>query len=143
MIEESGVVVAVETDCLWVETEQKTTCGKCASRNGCGQRLLAKLTGKSNQIRVLLSPQNQQGHRIGDVVRVGIPESVLVNGALAIYMVPVLALVFGAWFGDAIYATEIASALCSLAGLVLGGLAIRIHSFFRQNDSRFCPVLLG
>jgi sigma-E factor negative regulatory protein RseC len=143
MIEESGKVVAVDTDCLWVEAVQKSTCGSCSSRNGCGQRLLAQLTGKSNQIRVPLDQKNTHSFQIGESVQIGIPEYVLINGALAIYVVPLLALIFGAWLGDAFYSTEVASIICALVGFIVAGLAIRLYGVFFRNDPRFSPVLIG
>lgn len=39
---ETGRVVAVDGDGLWLETLKKSTCGQCSARAGCGQQLLAK-----------------------------------------------------------------------------------------------------
>ena len=58
MIVETGTVVAIEADSLWVETIQKTACEVCVAQKGCGTRVLSKLTGKTNRIRVLLQQQS-------------------------------------------------------------------------------------
>jgi sigma-E factor negative regulatory protein RseC len=52
MILETGVVVAVESDGLWVETIQKSACEVCVAEKGCGQKFLSKLAGKTVSIRV-------------------------------------------------------------------------------------------
>ena len=42
MLTETGKVIAIEDDGLWVETLQLSACAQCAARQGCGQRVLAK-----------------------------------------------------------------------------------------------------
>ena len=77
MIVETGTVVAVESDSLWVETIQKTACEACVAKKGCGTRVLSKLTGKTNRIRVL-QQQSADDLVIGQDVSFAIPEDVLV-----------------------------------------------------------------
>ena len=51
MLEETGTVVKIEPDALWVETVQTTTCGSCSARRGCGQRdfvITRRYTGARN-----------------------------------------------------------------------------------------------
>ncbi len=63
MIVETGTVVAIESDSLWVETIQKTACEACVAQKGCGTRVLSKLTGKTNRIRVLLDQAFRRCYR--------------------------------------------------------------------------------
>lgn len=42
MLYETGKVVAVDSDGLWLETLKKSTCAQCSAKAGCGQQLLAK-----------------------------------------------------------------------------------------------------
>ncbi len=44
MIEEPGIVVAVDADGVWVATQRKTTCGSCSAKAACGQGLLNSLS---------------------------------------------------------------------------------------------------
>ena len=97
MILETGTVVAVEADSLWVETIQRSTCEACAAEKGCGQRVLSKLTGKTNRIRVLFGAQSPKKVSPGQSVTIGIPEDVIVSGSILVYLLPVVAAVIGAW----------------------------------------------
>ena len=36
-LSETGRVVAVEPDAVWIEADRSAACGKCAARAGCGQ----------------------------------------------------------------------------------------------------------
>ena len=53
MIRETGTVVAIEDNGVWVETIQQSACQTCVAEKGCGQRLIAKVTGNTTAIRVL------------------------------------------------------------------------------------------
>jgi hypothetical protein len=76
MILESGTVVQVDLDSLLVETIQTSTCDTCVAEKGCGQRVLSKLTGKTNRIRVLFDSQSPKNILPGQSVTIGIPEGV-------------------------------------------------------------------
>ena len=139
MIIETEVVVAVESDGLWVETIQKTACDTCVAQNGCGTRVLSKLTGKTNRIRVIPGGMSLQDIEVGQDVDIAIPEDVIVNGSLLVYLLPICSAIFASWLlgsdGD------FSSMIGALAGLVLGGLVVRGHSKKTKNDSRVNPVL--
>lgn len=140
MILETGTVVAVEADSLWVETIQRSTCEACAAEKGCGQRVLSKLTGKTNRIRVLFDSQSSKKASPGQSVTIGIPEDVIVSGSILVYLLPVVAAVIGAWLvGSQNDALGILGAAC---GLSLGGLIVNLRSKKARNDLRLNPVLL-
>ena len=42
-LSETGRVVAVEPDAVWIEADRSAACGKCAARAGCGQGALSAL----------------------------------------------------------------------------------------------------
>ncbi len=144
MLLEMGKVVAVEPDCLWVETIQKLTCGSCAAQKGCGQSLLAKLGAKSSYLRVLLSEQFAGvNFKQGDQVEIGIPETVVVNGSLVAYGLPLVMFILMAAIGNQVFAHEVYVILLAFAGLVLGGLFVRVAAFFSRNKQQFQPVLVN
>ncbi len=139
MILETGTVVAVESDGLWVETIQKTACEACVAKKGCGTRVLSKLTGKTNRIRVLLNQQPADRLSIGQDVTIAIPEDVIVKGSMLVYMLPVVCALAGAWaFGSA---GDLLSILGAFSGLLFGGLVVSLRSKKTRNDSRLNPVL--
>ena len=132
MIVETGTVVAIESDSLWVETIQKTACEACVAQKGCGTRVLSKLTGKTNRIRVLLGRHSAGAIVIGQDVDIAIPEDVIVKGSLLVYLLPLICAVSGAWLAGA--AGDIGSILGALCGLMAGGLMVNLHSKKTRND---------
>ncbi len=144
MLLEMGSVVAVEPDCLWVETIQRSTCGNCTAQKGCGQSLLAKLGARTSYLRVLL-PEEYRGveFRPGDGVEIGIPESVVVNGSLVAYGLPLLVFILAAAAADQIFANELYVILLAFMGLALGGLWVRKVAFWSRDKEQFQPVLVN
>lgn len=143
MITETGRVVAIEKDCLWVETIQQSACDSCAAQKGCGQRMMARMGGRTTYIRVLLQGKNPAQYQLDDQVQIGIQEEVVAKGSLIVYMVPLLGLVSGTVLGHGWNQTEWLSAIGGLAGFALGGLIVWIHSYMTRNDENLQPVLLG
>ena len=139
MIVETGTVVAIESDSLWVETIQKTACEACVAQKGCGTRVLSKLTGKTNRIRVLLDQYSADAIAIGQDVDIAIPEDVIVKGSLLVYLLPVVCAVSGAWVAGS--GGDMGSILGALCGLFAGGLVVNLHSKKTRNDLRTNPVL--
>ena len=115
MIFETGVVVAIESDGLWVETIQKSACEVCVAEKGCGQKFLSKLAGKTTSIRVLRNKLSPETFSVGQSVTIGIPEDVIVMASLLVYLLPIVGAVCGASiFG----ATDLQSIGGALAGLL-------------------------
>ena len=143
MILETGTVVAVESDVLWVETIQKSACEVCVAEKGCGQKFLSKLAGKTTSIRVLLDKQSQQKFSVGQSVTIGIPEDVIVLASLLVYLLPI----FGAVAGAALVGInggggDLQSIAGALAGLLFGGWLVSLHSRKSRNDLRYNPILV-
>ncbi|MEA1051696.1 SoxR reducing system RseC family protein [Lamprobacter modestohalophilus] len=97
MIEEQGIVVAIEAGIAEVEIVRRSTCGACSARSGCGVSLLDRVLGRRPQ-RLLLADKLKV--RPGDEVIVGIPEGALLKAAVVAYMVPLFGLLAGAILGD-------------------------------------------
>jgi sigma-E factor negative regulatory protein RseC len=143
MILETGTIVAVEPDGLWVETIQKSACEACVAEKGCGQKFLSKLAGKTTSIRVLPDNQPPQTFSVGQSVTIGIPEDVIVLASMLVYLLPI----FGAVLGSTvigIYGSggDLQSIGGALAGLLAGGWLVRLHSKRSRNDLRYNPVLV-
>ena len=120
---ETGRVVAVEHDAVWVEVDRSAACGKCAARAGCGQGALSALlqSGKGRVRAKSGDALAATSCEVGDEVVIQVPESTLLGGTLLIYGAPlltgtVIAMLAANW-GD------LWSALAFAAGL-LGGFAI-------------------
>jgi len=142
MIYESGRVVAIESDSLWVETIQQSTCGSCAAQKGCGQSLLAKIGIKTSYLRVLLDQRKPSDFAIDDEVQIGIPDDIIVKSSLFAYIVPIILLVVFASVAQQFFTNELYVVASGFLGLLLGGVFIQIFSRLHRHDSRYQPVLI-
>lgn len=147
MIEESAQVVAVEGESgeyVWVETQRQSTCGGCAANQACGTATLAKVLGtRRTRVRAI----NQSGAKLGDRVIVGIDESALIRGSLAVYAMPLLTLmgggIVGALLSERLQVTGESLTLgLGIAGLVTGLLWLKGFTRRIRDDSRYQPVVL-
>jgi len=146
MLTETGRVVALEADGLWVETIRQSNSGRCAARKGCGHGLLNRLAdGKRGYIRVLPGEQSLQGLKINDQVIIGIPEEVILRGSFIAYVLPVLGMLAGAVAAAASLpgAGELAALPGAAIGLLTGFLLVRWHGVRHRDDPGFQPVLKG
>jgi len=145
VIEESGQVVEVQGEFAWIESERTSTCGGCAVRKGCGTSAIAKVLG---QRRVRLRVLNRINASVGDDVVIGIAESGLVRGSLAVYAAPLLGLFAGALAGQ-LLGTQVfgmSSDLLAIGGAISGFVAalIWLKRFSRrtEKDTAYQPVVL-
>jgi sigma-E factor negative regulatory protein RseC len=142
MLKEQGIIVAIESDAVWVETIQQSTCNTCVAKKGCGQRLLSKTGVGSAKLRVLVSHNDPTCYKINDQVTLAIPEDVVVNGSLFVYLLPLCTMIVFSGFAHTLLNSEIASVLSGISGFFLGGLLIRYHSVLSKHNPRLQPVLL-
>ncbi|QIB64484.1 SoxR reducing system RseC family protein [Kineobactrum salinum] len=146
MISETGRVVAIERDALWVETIRSSTCGSCAARKGCGHGLLNRIRdGQRGLVRVLPGEYSPASCRVNDQVRIGIPEEVILRGSLVVYMTPLLAMLAAAALGASVWpsAADAAAMAGAVTGLLAGLLAVRLHACYHRRDPGLQPVLVG
>ncbi|BES72486.1 alginate biosynthesis regulator MucC [Marinobacter nanhaiticus D15-8W] len=140
MIEESGTVVALEGDEVWVQTIRQSSCGSCSARKGCGQGALASITdGRANQVRV----RNTCGAGVGDHVVLGIEESQLLRASLLVYALPLLGLLVGALVGAGLWpGLDLAAIASGGLGLTAGFVTLKVVSGGRGQADYLRPVLL-
>ncbi len=135
-------MVAVEPGFVWVETERQTTCGGCSVRSGCGTGVLSRLVGRrQTRVRTI----NSIDAVLGERVVIGLRESALLQGSLAVYLAPLLALLGGAALAET-FAPEPIRDVTTVLGGVLGMAAglIWLRRFGRRVrvDTRYQPVTL-
>jgi sigma-E factor negative regulatory protein RseC len=145
MLVETGRVVAVEADSLWVETVRQTTCGSCSARKGCGHGLMNQISdGHQCLVRVLPGRLSPTDCAVDDEVRISIPEEVVLRGSLVVYVLPLLCMLAAAGAGSylAPQAADGAGALGAIAGLAVGFGLVRWHAWRHRDDCRLQPTLL-
>ena len=137
MLEEEGVVLAVNGNIAEVTTRKKSACGNCAARNGCGTSLVESLfPARTRSFRA----HNGVQARKGDRVVIGLDESALQTASLLIYLVPLLGLIGGAllgtWLGTDGHG-ELSSILGGIGGFFISLAAVRRYSDILARKQAF------
>jgi sigma-E factor negative regulatory protein RseC len=143
VIIESGRIVAMECDGVWVETANQSACGRCSARKGCGQSLLAQVNGHRSYIKAAWNGQTSRNFREGDFISIGVHETAVLRGSLIAYCLPLIGLVGGATLGNAAALSEPGVVAFSIAGLILAAVVVHGLSRFYRDDERFQPVVIG
>lgn len=143
MIIEQGTVAAIEPNCLWVATVRRATCSGCKAEAGCGQSILAKVSGHNPLLRVLLNGEAAEQFKVGDAVAVGVPESLVATGSLISYLLPLLGLLVTAGIAHHLLASDGITALAALLGLVVSGALLRRLAWLLRDNPRMQPVLIS
>ncbi len=129
MLTETGRVIAVDDDGLWVETLKKTVCSGCAARHGCGQRLLARTSQNLSLIKALFRRDGpDEIWSVGDTVAIGLEETALLKAALFVYLGPLVSLLVFVLVGAGLGLPDGVLALLAAAGILFGGLIVRLHA---------------
>jgi sigma-E factor negative regulatory protein RseC len=128
-------VVRIEGDQVWLEPEQTTSCGHCASSASCGTREAAGMgtvTSRLQARRFLLDSTGGLGDgqkfREGDRLVVGVSERALLKAALTAYGLPLLFALVSASVVQGLYGEDATTLLGMLGGLGLGLLAARLNA---------------
>ncbi len=145
MLSETGRVVAVEAESLWVETIRQSTCGTCSVQKGCGHGLLNQMgDGRSNYLRVLLGAKHNHVYKIDDEVRIAIPEHVIVQGSFVVYIMPLVMTLAGAGLGQLAWpGLDVGSISGAIAGFLSGIGLVRWHAWWHRDNLDLQPRLLG
>lgn len=123
MIEEPGIVLAVDTDGVWVATQRKTTCGSCSAKAACGQGILNSLSADKQPHTIKVRSDLQL--REGDQVTLGVSENALVRSAFLVYMLPLLAMLASAIAVSTLEVSEPWVILAGVLGFVGGAASVR------------------
>ena len=144
MLEETAVVIKTENEYAWVETQRKSSCGTCSVNKGCGTAVLSKVIGnKFAHLKV----RNTLPAEVNDTVVIGIKETALVQGSLAVYFIPLLSMFFGGLIGESL-SKQLAingdglSIILAFIGLGSGFLWLRFFVSKAGKDDKFQAVLL-
>ncbi|RZR37722.1 SoxR reducing system RseC family protein [Vibrio vulnificus] len=76
--------------------EQQTSCSSCSSQKSCGTGVVSKAFGNKS---LLWHLEIQRRLHVGQVVEIGIPEQSLLQSAMLVYLLPIVAMLLGALFG--------------------------------------------
>ena len=145
MITEKAIVVAINNNETWIETQRQSACGQCSANKGCGTSVLSKVLGNKLSKMKAINPIHA---RVGDEVTVALNESSLLKGAFMTYLLPLLFLFIFAFFAQFISATfsvenvELVTIIFSVLGFYLGLQKLKSFSKSISDDERFQPVII-
>lgn len=142
MLTETGRVVDIREDSLWVETIKSSTCGACVAEKGCGQTVLKRLGAKPTYLRIPLAGHSKEYYQLNDVVTIGIPDDIVVKGSLFLYLLPLVFLLVFSGIAHTYYYSDILSMLSGLVGFCVGCILIRWHSYYYRDDQRHHAFLV-
>lgn len=124
MIEENGVVVAVDPHGVSLKTTRKTACQGCNARKGCGQYLGESLSRSGRRQHVIrLEPCHALSP--GDRVVIGIGAGTLLRASLLMYLLPLLFLMASLWLASFLALSDSLSLLAAAGGLLSGLILVR------------------
>lgn len=140
MIKEWATVVSWEQGEALVSCDVKASCSNCASRSGCGTRVLNKLGPQTTHTLVVPCDQPLVA---GQKVELGIAEGSLLGSAMLVYLTPLV----GMFAVAGLFQTLFGYDLAALGGAVLGGvggfLLARAFSPKLAAKDAWQPVILS
>lgn len=127
-------VVRIEGGQAWLEPEQTTSCGHCASSASCGtaQREAAGIGTVASRLAarrfVLDNPEGGAALQVGERIVVGVGEGVLLGAALTAYGLPLVTALLGGAIAQGQYGEDAAAMLGMVAGLAVGLILARLKA---------------
>ncbi|MBX2808832.1 MAG: SoxR reducing system RseC family protein [Cellvibrionaceae bacterium] len=141
MITEKATIVAIEDDALWVSTIQQSTCHRCTAKAGCGQGVIKRLSLSPSYLRVVPGNKGAQHYRVGDALRIAIPDDIVVKSALIVYILPLFCMLVLSGFAHTFWRVESLSAVAAAMGLCIGGWLVKLYSHYHRADPRHQPFI--
>jgi sigma-E factor negative regulatory protein RseC len=136
-VEGLAKVVAVEGAVAWLEPEQTTSCGACASSQVCG----ADAFGTRLHAR-RFALDNVHELKVGDRVVIGVEESTLVKASMTAYAIPLFTMLGGGIVAHLLGAGDGVTMLATVAGLALGLYLSRLRAKSMTKKGELTPVYL-
>ena len=145
MLIETGKVLAVESQCLWVETIRRSTCHSCSAQAGCGQGILNRAgLAKEHRLRVFLNGMKAEQFAVGQFVQLSIPENILLRASVVAYLLPLLLFFVGASLTPELSGGgELYSVIGGALGLLLGLALVKLHAGRNRNNPDYQPQLIA
>lgn len=145
MITENAIVVSIDDNQTWIETQRKSVCGQCSASKGCGTSVLSKVIGnKLSKMKAI----NKINAQVGDEVVVGLNEKSLLKGAFMTYLLPLLYLFLFSFIGQIVsqkiqfHNSEWITIIFAVFGFYLGMRQLKHFSTSIAKNENYQPVIL-
>ncbi len=140
MIEGFAHVVAVEGGVVWLEPEQTSSCGSCASSSACGAKGIGTTASRLEARRFQID--NKDNLTVGERVVVGIRENALVKASLTAYAVPLATMLGAGAIAQWAAGSDGITMAAMVAGLVLGLGIARLSAGYMSSRGDLAPRFL-
>jgi sigma-E factor negative regulatory protein RseC len=94
MATEQGIVIKTDSRATWVKTVKSGNCAGCSARGSC------HTMGRGDEMEVKVI--NEAGAKVGDRIVLSFKTSSLLKATFLLYVFPILLLIVGAVFGQAL-----------------------------------------
>ncbi len=124
MIEEEAIVIKASKENVTLEVVRSKPCGLCGQVRGCGNSIWGKIfSHRTGHIET----RNHLNAKLGDVVILGIDETLMLKSSLMLYGVPLMLMFLGMVIANmfAKETTELYVLLGAVMGLFLGVVLIK------------------
>jgi sigma-E factor negative regulatory protein RseC len=139
-------VVGVAGDKLWLEPEQTTSCGSCASSARCGSREAGGIGTVASRLEArrfaIDHPGGVLGFHEGERLVVGVSERALLKASLTAYGLPLLTALLAASFVQSRYSEDATTMLGMAGGMAFGFLLARLNARRLAARGEFAPRFL-
>ncbi|MEW5755294.1 MAG: SoxR reducing system RseC family protein [Pseudomonadota bacterium] len=133
-------VIAVEGDKVWLEPEQTTSCGGCASSGACGAKGIGSVANRLEARRFQII--NAEGLIVGERVVVGVREHALLRASVTAYVLPLAAMLGGGIVGQWAVGSDGVTITAMIIGLLLGLALSRLSAGRLLNRGDLTPHFL-
>jgi len=140
MIKEWATVVSWQEGVALVSCDVKASCNSCASRPGCGSRVLNKLGPQTSHT---ISVPSEEPLVAGQKVELGIAEGSLLGSAMLVYLSPLVGLFALGGVFQVMFSTDLAAMCGAALGGVGGFLLARGFSSRLAVREAWQPVILS
>jgi len=141
MIEETGTIVKIEHQKIWIEMVKQSACASCSAQKGCGQSLLAKI-GDGKRLLIQAENPDQLAVSVDDRVVLGVEEKSFITASLIVYLLPIVSMFLLAVAFQLQGSSEPVVIAAAAVGLAAGFLLTRLLSNRLARSCSYRPVLL-
>ncbi|MCG8018038.1 MAG: SoxR reducing system RseC family protein [Candidatus Thiodiazotropha sp. 'RUGA'] len=145
MIEETAMVVRIDGEYAFVETQKRAACGSCDSQGSCSTTVLAGLFKRRyNHLRVV----NTVFAKPGEQVIIGLQEQALVKLSMLAYLLPLISMILAAIAAQYLFGLfhiqsgELPQVIGGLLGLIGGFFLLRLLATKNRHDPGYQAVML-
>ena len=140
LVEGTARVVAVEAGVAWLEPEQTTSCGGCASAGVCGTKGIGTTASRLEFRRFPLADSPDLA--VGDRVVIGVSERALVAASLTAYALPLLLMFLAGGVAQWLAGSDAITMITMVAALGVGLIAARLGARVLGARGQLAPRYL-